>query len=125
MSMTNGEIIYYQPHLISKILYEFGGLSSKTAICFKKDKNISFNNKYMSDDRLSYIDFDMTMKIKINKEEYLLFLSYVINQTISYEQFNNPRFKLLQSNYEIPRNSIRKYEIEDETEDEEETDEEE
>ena len=46
--MSAGEIIYYQPHLMSKILYEFGGLSSKTAIAFKKDTKIGqiIENKF-------------------------------------------------------------------------------
>jgi hypothetical protein len=115
MSMTAGEIVYNQPHLISKILYEFGGLSSKTAICFKKDTKISFEDKYTSDDRLSIINFDMNMKIKINEIQYLLFSSYVINQKISYKMFNNPLIKFQQSIFEIPRNCIRKFEIVDDS----------
>ena len=33
----SGILIYNQPHLMNKILYEFKGLCSKTALCIKKD----------------------------------------------------------------------------------------
>ena len=38
--MTAGEIIYYQPHLINKILYEFGGLTTHSCIAFKEGTQI-------------------------------------------------------------------------------------
>ena len=36
----SGIIIYNQPHIMSKILYVFAGLCSKTALCFKQDVKI-------------------------------------------------------------------------------------
>ena len=41
--MNAGQIVWEQPHLMSKILYEFGGLITPSAIAFKKDCVISDN----------------------------------------------------------------------------------
>ena len=39
--MELGKIIWEQPHLINKILYEFGGLTTPSAIAFKTDCIVS------------------------------------------------------------------------------------
>ena len=38
--MTPAEIIYNQPHLINKILYKYKGLSTPSAMAFKKGTKI-------------------------------------------------------------------------------------
>ena len=39
--MNAGQIVWNQPHLMSKILYEFGGCITLSAIAFKKDCIVS------------------------------------------------------------------------------------
>tara|TARA_R110002096_G_scaffold427634_1_gene638499 strand:+ start:87 stop:656 length:570 start_codon:yes stop_codon:yes gene_type:complete len=40
----SGILIYNQPHLINKILYEYGGLCHPTALCMKKDTSFTLIN---------------------------------------------------------------------------------
>ena len=68
--MEASQIVYNQPHLMSKILYEFGGLTSKTAIAFKKDTKINFYGSNKSN------HFNMVMRIQINNFEILQFKSF-------------------------------------------------
>ncbi len=42
----SGILIYNQPHLLSKILYEFGGLCSKSALCIKKEVKIDLEKVF-------------------------------------------------------------------------------
>lgn len=42
----SGILIYNQPHLLSKILFEFGGLCSKTASAIKKEVKINEERKF-------------------------------------------------------------------------------
>ena len=53
--MELGKIIWEQPHLMSKILYEFGGLITPSAIAFKKDCVIS-DNFYNEEADHSYLE---------------------------------------------------------------------
>jgi hypothetical protein len=74
--MTPAEIIYNQPHLINKILYEYKGLTTPSAIAFKKGTIINLftngnsifmkkiNNEYNSFDYVNKYDSDM-------KQDYL------------------------------------------------------
>ena len=76
--MEASQIVYNQPHLMSKILYEFGGLTSKTAIAFKKDTKINFYGRYRP------TGFNMVMRIQINNFEILQFKSYYYETYLSF-----------------------------------------
>lgn len=74
--MELGKIIWEQPHLMSKILYEFGGLITPSAIAFKKDCVIS-DNFYKEETQFDYLDRPA---------------GYIIFQTII--SFNEKRFRI-------------------------------
>ncbi len=53
--MNAGQIVWNQPHLMSKILYEFGGCITLSAIAFNKDyKDISLKQVYYWDKKRNY-----------------------------------------------------------------------
>ena len=63
----SGIIIYNQPHLLSKILYEFGGLCSKSALCIKKEVKIDLE-KVFSYHCINYEPFYL-----IHREKKIIF----------------------------------------------------
>ena len=84
--MNAGQIVWNQPHLMSKILYEFGGCITLSAIAFNEDyKDFSFKDKYAkcSPDTRNWFKemFDKNKYIeissKIGREYRLLYHSTV------------------------------------------------
>jgi hypothetical protein len=61
--MTPAEIIYNQPHLINKILYEYKGLTTPSCIAFKKGTII---NLFKNDN--AFKDNDSIFMQKINNQ---------------------------------------------------------
>mgnify|MGYP006413279073 CR=1 FL=1 len=108
--MNNGEIIYYQPHLISKIFYEFGGLISKTALCFKKDVIIHNNELY---DKIRVYDMDMFIRCQNYNAKIFQFsiyhIGYRLDENVEPNVGNNSNDNIIikfkdgfPNNYHIP-----------------------
>ncbi len=72
--MNNQQIIFYQPHLINKILYEFRGLSTPSALLLNeaiKTKEIIINKD------IGFVIWYNVNHINLKKNPTLLFFDFM------------------------------------------------